>query len=118
MRSEAFRDFLRKPPRRIRIALHRAVELTARSGQTWETKVCCVREADIYNIVAAISDNDGYPVQVVGKFHRLNAPTLTIETLPLPEVAIPNSIFFSLEAARCITVTRCRVAYAAAIIPH
>lgn len=39
--------------------------------------------------------DDGYPVKVVGKFHRLNAATLTIETLPLPEVAIPNSICFS-----------------------
>lgn len=39
--------------------------------------------------------DDGYPVKVVGKFHRLNAATLTIETLPLAEVAIPNSISFS-----------------------
>jgi L-arabinonolactonase len=39
--------------------------------------------------------DDGYPVKVVGKFHRLNAATLTIETLSLPEVAIPNSICFS-----------------------
>ncbi|MBJ8453008.1 SMP-30/gluconolactonase/LRE family protein [Acinetobacter bereziniae] len=39
--------------------------------------------------------DDGYPVKAIGKFHRLNAATLTIETLPLPEVAIPNSICFS-----------------------
>lgn len=39
--------------------------------------------------------DDGYPVKVVGKFHRLNGATLTIETLSLPEVAIPNSICFS-----------------------
>lgn len=39
--------------------------------------------------------DDGYPVKVVGKFHRLNATTQTIETLSLPEVAIPNSICFS-----------------------
>lgn len=39
--------------------------------------------------------DDGYPVAVVGQFHRLNAETLTIETLPLPRVAIPNSICFS-----------------------
>lgn len=39
--------------------------------------------------------DDSYPVKTIGKFHRLNAATLTIETLPLPEVAIPNSICFS-----------------------
>lgn len=39
--------------------------------------------------------DEGYPVKVIGKFHRLNAATLTVETLSLPEVAIPNSICFS-----------------------
>ena len=39
--------------------------------------------------------DDGYPVKVIGKFHRLNAATLTVETLALPDVAIPNSICFS-----------------------
>lgn len=39
--------------------------------------------------------DDGYPAKVIGRFHRLNAATLSIETLPLPEVAIPNSICFS-----------------------
>lgn len=39
--------------------------------------------------------DEGYPVKVIGKFHRLNAATLTVETLALPEVAIPNSICFS-----------------------
>lgn len=39
--------------------------------------------------------DDSYPVKTIGKFRRLNAATLTIETLPLPEVAIPNSICFS-----------------------
>jgi len=39
--------------------------------------------------------DDSYPPRVIGKFHRLNAATLDIETLPLPEVAIPNSICFS-----------------------
>jgi L-arabinonolactonase len=39
--------------------------------------------------------DDGFPVKVIGKFHRLNAATLTVETLALPEVAIPNSICFS-----------------------
>jgi L-arabinonolactonase len=39
--------------------------------------------------------DDGYPVKAIGKFHRLNATTLTIETLALPDVAIPNSICFS-----------------------
>lgn len=39
--------------------------------------------------------DDGYPAKVIGKFHRLNAVTLTVETLSLPEVAIPNSICFS-----------------------
>ncbi|WP_395313803.1 SMP-30/gluconolactonase/LRE family protein [Enterobacter sp. ECC-219] len=37
----------------------------------------------------------GYPAKVIGKFHRLNAATLTVETLELPDVAIPNSISFS-----------------------
>jgi len=36
-------------------------------------------------------------VQTLGRFHRLNAATLEIETLDLPEVAIPNSICFSLD---------------------
>ncbi|MCS4492713.1 SMP-30/gluconolactonase/LRE family protein, partial [Pantoea sp. B623] len=35
--------------------------------------------------------DDGFPVNVIGKFHRLNAATLTVETLALPDVAIPNS---------------------------
>ncbi|MGR2854898.1 SMP-30/gluconolactonase/LRE family protein [Erwinia sp. 1181_3] len=39
--------------------------------------------------------DDGYPVKVIGKFHRLNAATLTVETLALPDVAIPNSLCFS-----------------------
>lgn len=39
--------------------------------------------------------DDGFPVKVIGKFHRLNAATLTVETLALPDVAIPNSICFS-----------------------
>jgi len=39
--------------------------------------------------------DDGFPAKVIGKFNRLNAVTLSIETLPLPEVAIPNSICFS-----------------------
>ena len=39
--------------------------------------------------------DDSFPAKVIGKFHRLNAVTLSIETLPLPEVAIPNSICFS-----------------------
>lgn len=39
--------------------------------------------------------DDGYPVKVIGRFHRLNAATLTVETLALPDVAIPNSICFS-----------------------
>jgi L-arabinonolactonase len=39
--------------------------------------------------------DDGYPVKVVGQFHKLNAARLTLETLRLPEVAIPNSICFS-----------------------
>ncbi|MDP9770769.1 SMP-30/gluconolactonase/LRE family protein [Kosakonia cowanii] len=39
--------------------------------------------------------DDGFPVNVFGKFHRLNAATLTTETLALPDVAIPNSICFS-----------------------
>ena len=39
--------------------------------------------------------DDGYPVKVIGKFHRLNAATLTVESLALPVVAIPNSICFS-----------------------
>jgi len=39
--------------------------------------------------------DDGYLVNVIGKFHRLNAATLTVETLALPAVAIPNSISFS-----------------------
>jgi L-arabinonolactonase len=39
--------------------------------------------------------DDGYPVKGIGKFHRLNATTLTVETLALPDVAIPNSICFS-----------------------
>lgn len=39
--------------------------------------------------------DDGDPLQSIGKFYRLNAATLDIETLPLPEVAIPNSICFS-----------------------
>lgn len=39
--------------------------------------------------------DDGYPVKVIGKFHRLNAAMLTVETLALPDVAIPNSICFS-----------------------
>ncbi|OAD97830.1 SMP-30/gluconolactonase/LRE family protein [Pantoea sp. OXWO6B1] len=39
--------------------------------------------------------DDGFPVNVIGKFHRLNAATLTVETLALPDVAIPNSICFS-----------------------
>ncbi|MDJ0040042.1 SMP-30/gluconolactonase/LRE family protein [Pantoea allii] len=46
------------------------------------------------NFVFATMD-DGYPVSVIGKFHRLNAATLIIETLDLPAVAIPNSICFS-----------------------
>lgn len=41
--------------------------------------------------------DDGYPVNVSGQFHRLNATTLTVETLPLPSVSIPNSICFSPE---------------------
>lgn len=43
--------------------------------------------------------DDGYPVKVIGKFHRLNAATLTVETLALPDVAIPNSICFSPDGA-------------------
>ena len=39
--------------------------------------------------------DDADPVQTIGKFHRLNAASLDVETLPLPEVAIPNSICFS-----------------------
>lgn len=39
--------------------------------------------------------DDGFPAKVIGKFHRLNAATLTVETLALPDVAIPNSICFS-----------------------
>lgn len=39
--------------------------------------------------------DDGYPAKVIGNFHRLNAATLTVETLALPDVAIPNSITFS-----------------------
>lgn len=39
--------------------------------------------------------DDGYPVKAIGQFHRLNAAKMTIETLPLPRVAIPNSICFS-----------------------
>lgn len=34
--------------------------------------------------------DDGFPVKVIGKFHRLNAVTLIIETFALPDVAIPN----------------------------
>lgn len=41
--------------------------------------------------------DEGYPAKVIGKFHRLNAATLTVETLELPDVAIPNSISFSLD---------------------
>lgn len=37
----------------------------------------------------------GEPVQPVGQFHRLNASSLEIETLDLPQVRIPNSICFS-----------------------
>ncbi|WP_336731616.1 SMP-30/gluconolactonase/LRE family protein [Pantoea ananatis] len=51
----------------------------------------CDREG---NFVFGTMD-DGYPAKVIGKFHRLNAATLSIETLSLPEVAIPNSICFS-----------------------
>lgn len=51
----------------------------------------CDREG---NFVFGTMD-DGYPAKVIGRFHRLNAATLSIETLPLPEVAIPNSICFS-----------------------
>lgn len=39
--------------------------------------------------------DDGDSVQTIGQFHRLNAETLEVETLALPEVAIPNSICFS-----------------------
>lgn len=39
--------------------------------------------------------DDNHPPKVIGQFHRLNAATLTVETLSLPEVAIPNSICFS-----------------------
>ncbi|NMH64348.1 SMP-30/gluconolactonase/LRE family protein [Shewanella salipaludis] len=39
--------------------------------------------------------DDGDSVQTIGQFHRLNAASLEVETLPLPEVAIPNSICFS-----------------------
>ncbi|MDC0692423.1 SMP-30/gluconolactonase/LRE family protein [Klebsiella pasteurii] len=46
------------------------------------------------NFVFGTMDDD-FPVKVIGKFHRLNAATLTVETLALPDVAIPNSICFS-----------------------
>ncbi|ASM00913.1 SMP-30/gluconolactonase/LRE family protein [Serratia sp. TSA_130.2] len=39
--------------------------------------------------------DDNHPPKVIGQFHRLNAATLTVETLSLTEVAIPNSICFS-----------------------
>ncbi|MDW6093897.1 SMP-30/gluconolactonase/LRE family protein [Vibrio rhizosphaerae] len=39
--------------------------------------------------------HEGSPIQPVGKFHRLNADTLEVETLALPDVYIPNSICFS-----------------------
>nr|WP_244263022.1 SMP-30/gluconolactonase/LRE family protein [Serratia odorifera] len=46
------------------------------------------------NFVFSTMD-EGYPLKVVGKFHRLiNMATLTIETPPQPEVAIPNSVWF------------------------
>lgn len=46
------------------------------------------------NFVFGTMDDD-YPVEVIGKFHRLNAATLTAETFASPDVAIPNSICFS-----------------------
>ncbi|WP_288474195.1 SMP-30/gluconolactonase/LRE family protein [uncultured Pantoea sp.] len=52
---------------------------------------CCDRAG---NFVFGTMD-DGFPAKVIGKFHRLNAATLTVETLALPDVAIPNSICFS-----------------------
>jgi L-arabinonolactonase len=39
--------------------------------------------------------HQGQPPEAVGAFFRLNAETLSIERLPLAEVAIPNSICFS-----------------------
>ncbi|MBN3096505.1 SMP-30/gluconolactonase/LRE family protein [Pectobacterium brasiliense] len=39
--------------------------------------------------------HNGYPVEPIGKFHRLNSVSLETETLDLPAVAIPNSICFS-----------------------
>ena len=38
-------------------------------------------------------------VQPIGRFHRLNAEMLETETLDIPEVAIPNSICFSLDGS-------------------
>lgn len=43
--------------------------------------------------------DDGNALRTIGKFHRLNAATLKIETLSLPEVAIPNSLCFSPEGS-------------------
>ncbi|ENE4021709.1 SMP-30/gluconolactonase/LRE family protein [Escherichia coli] len=39
--------------------------------------------------------DDSYPVKAVDQFHRLNSVKMSIETLSLPRVAIPNSICFS-----------------------
>ena len=39
--------------------------------------------------------DDGFSVKFIGQFHRLNAATLAVVKLTLPDVAIPNSICFS-----------------------
>ncbi len=64
----------------------------------------CDREG---NFVFGTMD-DGYPAKVIGRFHRLNAATLSIETLPcLRWLSRTASVSVRTEA-RCITVTRCR----------
>lgn len=72
---------------------HVFTPLTASPGRTG-TRIGDGRCDRSGNFVFGTMD-DGYPVKVVGQFHRLNAATLSVETLRLPEVAIPNSICFS-----------------------
>lgn len=72
---------------------HVFTPLTASPGRTG-TRIGDGRCDHSGNFVFGTMD-DGYPVKVVGQFHRLNAATLSIVTLHLPEVAIPNSICFS-----------------------